>query len=252
MVKAGVFLLARLWPALSGTEMWFLIVTGVGLVTMLVGAWIALFKDDLKAILAYSTVSHLGLMTMLLGFGTKTAATVAVFHILNHATFKAALFMSAGIVDHETHTRDIKRLGGLLWLMPISGTLALLATASMAGVPLLNGFLSKELMLEAAFNTTYAGIPAFWPRLPCLRLCCRSPIRRVSRSAFSLGPSATTTRIIRTIRHSACGFQSPSCLLLSWPSAFCPRCLQADSSREPRKRWWAERFLPSSPPSGMA
>ncbi len=131
----------------------------VGLVTMLVGAWIALFKDDLKAILAYSTVSHLGLMTMLLGFGTKTAATVAVFHILNHATFKAALFMSAGIVDHETHTRDIKRLGGLLWLMPISGTLALLATASMAGVPLLNGFLSKELMLEAAFNTTYAGIP---------------------------------------------------------------------------------------------
>jgi multicomponent K+:H+ antiporter subunit A len=159
MVKAGVFLLARLWPALSGTEMWFLIVTGVGMATMLVGAWIALFKDDLKAILAYSTVSHLGLMTMLLGFGTKMAATVAVFHILNHATFKAALFMSAGIVDHETHTRDIKRLGGLLWLMPICGTLALVATASMAGVPLLNGFLSKELMLEAAYHTTYAGIP---------------------------------------------------------------------------------------------
>ena len=159
MVKAGVFLLARLWPALSGTEMWFLIVTGVGLTTMLVGAWIALFKDDLKAILAYSTVSHLGLMTMLLGFGTKAAATIAVFHILNHATFKAALFMSAGIVDHETHTRDIKRLGGLFWLMPVSGTLALIATASMAGVPLMNGFLSKELMLEAAFETTYAGVP---------------------------------------------------------------------------------------------
>ncbi len=159
MVKAGVFLLARLWPALSGTEMWFLIVTGVGLTTMLIGAWIALFKDDLKAILAYSTVSHLGFMTMLLGFGTKFAATVAVFHILNHATFKAALFMSAGIVDHETHTRDIKRLGGLLWLAPISGTVALIATASMAGVPLFNGFLSKELMLEAAYTTTYAGVP---------------------------------------------------------------------------------------------
>ncbi|MFN3891902.1 MAG: monovalent cation/H+ antiporter subunit A [Beijerinckiaceae bacterium] len=159
MVKAGVFLLARLWPALSGTDAWFLIVTGVGLATMLIGAWIALFKDDLKAILAYSTVSHLGLMTMLLGMGTKTAATIAVFHILNHATFKAALFMSAGIVDHETHTRDIKRLGGLIWLMPISGTLALIATASMAGVPLLNGFLSKEMMLEAVYETNYAGIP---------------------------------------------------------------------------------------------
>ncbi len=159
MVKAGVFLLARLWPVLAGTEAWFLIVTGVGLATMLVGAWIALFKDDLKGILAYSTVSHLGLMTMLLGFGTPYAAVVAVFHILNHATFKAALFMSVGIVDHETGTRDVKRLGGLLHLMPISGTLALLASASMAGVPLFNGFLSKEMMLEEAARTSYAGLP---------------------------------------------------------------------------------------------
>jgi multicomponent K+:H+ antiporter subunit A len=150
MVKAGVFLLARLWPVLAGTEAWTLIVAGVGLATMLVGAWIALFKDDLKAILAYSTVSHLGLMTMLLGFGTPIAAVAAVFHILNHATFKAALFLSVGIVDHETGTRDLRRLGGLLQLMPISGTLALLASASMAGVPLLNGFLSKEMMLEEA------------------------------------------------------------------------------------------------------
>ena len=92
---------------------------------MLVGAWIALFKDDLKGILAHSTVSHLGLMTMLLGIGTPFAATAAVFHILNHAIFKAALFMSAGIVDHETHTRDIRRLGGLVHVMPISATLAL-------------------------------------------------------------------------------------------------------------------------------
>jgi multicomponent K+:H+ antiporter subunit A len=87
-------------------------VSGVGLVTLVIGAWIALFKDDLKAILAYSTVSHLGLMTMLLGFGTPIAAVAAVFHILNHATFKAALFMSAGIVDHETGTRDIAAWAG--------------------------------------------------------------------------------------------------------------------------------------------
>ena len=114
MVKAGIFLMARLWPVLGGTEAWFISSTGTGLVTMLVGAWIALFKDDLKGILAHSTVSHLGLMTMLLGIGTPYAATAAVFHILNHAIFKAALFMSAGIVDHETHTRDIRSLGGLV------------------------------------------------------------------------------------------------------------------------------------------
>lgn len=165
MVKAGVFLLARLWPVLAGTEAWFLIVAPVGLATMLIGAVIALFKDDLKALLAFSTVSHLGLMTMLLGFGTPMAAVAAVFHIVNHATFKAALFMSAGIVDHETGTRDIRRLGGLVWLMPVTGTLALLASASMAGVPLFNGFLSKEMMLEEAAHTAYLGLDFLFPVL---------------------------------------------------------------------------------------
>lgn len=165
MVKAGVFLLARLWPVLAGTEAWFLIVAPVGLATMLIGAVIALFKNDLKAMLAYSTVSHLGLMTMLLGFGTPMAAVVAVFHILNHATFKAALFMSAGIVDHEAGNRDIRRLGGLLWLMPVTGTLALIASASMAGVPLFNGFLSKEMMLEQAAHTSYLGLDLLFPVL---------------------------------------------------------------------------------------
>ncbi|MBI5131939.1 MAG: monovalent cation/H+ antiporter subunit A [Rhodopseudomonas palustris] len=157
MVKAGVFLLARLWPVLSGTELWFAIVATTGLVTMLIGAWIALFKDDLKGILAHSTVSHLGLMTMLLGFGTRTAVIACMFHILNHATFKASLFMSAGIVDHETGTRSLRKLGGLARLMPISAVLALIAAASMAGVPLFNGFLSKEMMLEAAAETSVFG-----------------------------------------------------------------------------------------------
>ena len=120
MVKAGLFLMARLWPVLAGTEAWFYIVATTGLVTMILGAAVALFKDDLKALLAYSTVSHLGLVTMLLGFGTPAAAVVAVFHIINHATFKAALFMCAGIVEHETGTRDIARLGGLRRLMPLT------------------------------------------------------------------------------------------------------------------------------------
>nr|MCU0829821.1 monovalent cation/H+ antiporter subunit A [Tabrizicola sp.] len=155
MVKAGLFLMARMWPVLAGTPEWFWIVSTAGLVTMVMAAKIAFFKDDLKALLAFSTVSHLGLITMLLGFGTKAAATVAVFHIINHATFKAALFMTAGVVDHEAHTRDLKRLGGLRTLMPITFGIALLASLSMAGIPPLNGFLSKELMLEEAAHTTW-------------------------------------------------------------------------------------------------
>jgi multicomponent K+:H+ antiporter subunit A len=151
MVKAGLFLLARLWPALSGTDLWFWLVAGAGLVTMVLGAVIALFKDDLKGLLAFSTVSHLGLITMLLGLNSTFAAVVAVFHIINHATFKAALFMTAGIVDHEAHTRDIKRLGGLRHLMPVTFVIALLASLSMAGIPPLNGFLSKEMMLDAVW-----------------------------------------------------------------------------------------------------
>ncbi|AZV77761.1 monovalent cation/H+ antiporter subunit A [Parasedimentitalea marina] len=155
MVKAGLFLMARMWPVLAGTEAWFYIVATTGLITMVLGAVIALFKDDLKALLAFSTVSHLGLITMLLGFGTKPAAIAAVFHIVNHATFKAALFMTAGIVDHSAHTRDIKRLGGLRHLMPITFTIVLIASLSMAGIPPLNGFLSKEMMLQETITTLW-------------------------------------------------------------------------------------------------
>ncbi len=165
MVKAGIFLMARMWPVLSGTPEWFVIVTTAGLVTMMLGAVIALFKHDLKALLAFSTVSHLGLITMLLGTGTAFGAMAAMFHILNHATFKAALFMSAGIIDHETHTRDIRRLGGLRTLMPITFTIATLAALSMAGIPLLNGFMSKEMMLEEANHTVLFNSPYLVPVL---------------------------------------------------------------------------------------
>ena len=163
MVKAGIFLMARMWPVLSSTPEWFMIVTTAGLITMILGAVIALFKHDLKSLLAFSTVSHLGLITMLLGTGTAFGVMAAMFHILNHATFKAALFMSAGIVDHEAHTRDIRRLGGLRHLMPITFVIATLAALSMAGIPLLNGFLSKEMMLEEAYGTALFGIPWLVP-----------------------------------------------------------------------------------------
>ncbi|MBA4327415.1 MAG: monovalent cation/H+ antiporter subunit A, partial [Polaromonas sp.] len=145
MVKLGVFLMARLWPVLSGTSEWFWLVGGAGAITLLLGGFIAMFQRDLKALLAYSTISHLGLITLLLGLNSPLAAVAAVFHIMNHATFKASLFMAAGIIDHETGTRDIRKLSGLMRLMPITGTLAVIASASMAGVPLLNGFLSKEM-----------------------------------------------------------------------------------------------------------
>ncbi len=159
MVKAGLFLMARMWPVLAGTDAWFYIVATTGLVTMVTAAVIALFKDDLKALLAFSTVSHLGLITMLLGFGTPYAAVAAVFHIINHATFKAALFMSAGIIDHEAGTRDIKQLGGLRTLMPLTFVMSTIASLSMAGLPPFNGFISKEMMLEQTLHTEWYSNP---------------------------------------------------------------------------------------------
>ena len=152
MVKAGVFLLARLWPVLAGTDEWFWLVTGAGLITLLMGGFAAIFQSDLKGLLAYSTISHLGLITTLLGLNSPLAAVAAVFHIINHATFKASLFMAVGIIDHEAGTRDIGRLSGLRRHMPVTATLVMVAGAAMAGVPLLNGFISKEMFFtEAVF-----------------------------------------------------------------------------------------------------
>nr|WP_293950429.1 monovalent cation/H+ antiporter subunit A [Sneathiella sp.] len=152
MVKAGVFILIRFSPALGGTELWFHTVTGVGMATCLLGAIVALFRHDMKGYLAYSTISHLGLITALAGMGGPLAIFAAIFHIANHATFKAAMFMTAGIIDHETGTRDMRRLGGLYRAMPITSALAVLATAAMAGVPFFNGFLSKEMFLAESLQ----------------------------------------------------------------------------------------------------
>lgn len=145
MVKAGVFLLLRLHPVLSGTDLFFLVVSMAGAATLVFGAWSAIFQHDLKGLLAYSTISHLGLIVLLLGLSSPLAVVAALFHVINHATFKASLFMAAGIIDHETGTRDMRRLGGLMRLMPITSTLAIIASLAMAGIPLLNGFLSKEM-----------------------------------------------------------------------------------------------------------
>ncbi|WP_105383504.1 monovalent cation/H+ antiporter subunit A [Neorhizobium alkalisoli] len=153
MVKAGVFLLARLSPALSGTYEWFMLVGLAGVSTLLLGSYFAMFQQDLKGLLAFSTISHLGLITTLLSLGSPVATVAAIFHMVNHATFKASLFMAAGIIDHETGTRDMRRLSGLLRYLPITGRLAMVASAAMAGVPLLNGFLSKEMFFAEAVET---------------------------------------------------------------------------------------------------
>jgi multicomponent K+:H+ antiporter subunit A len=159
MVKAGVFLLALMVPVLGGSALWFTIVTTTGLITLVFAAYMAMFKDDLKGLLAYSTVSHLGLITLLLGIGTPMAVVAAVFHIFNHAAFKAGLFLLAGIIDHETGTRDIQRLSGLKKAMPVTAVLTLIGCGGMAGVPLFNGFLSKEMFLA---QTLSPGLTGAW------------------------------------------------------------------------------------------
>ncbi len=152
MVKAGVFLLARMHPALADTDLWFYLVSGIGASTMLIGAWKAIFQHDLKGLLAYSTISHLGLITLLFGLSSPLAVVAGLFHIINHATFKASLFMAAGIIDHECKTRDIRKLHRLAKLMPVTSALAITAALAMAGIPLLNGFLSKVMFFALALE----------------------------------------------------------------------------------------------------
>jgi multicomponent K+:H+ antiporter subunit A len=158
MVKAGVFLLARMHPAFGGSPEYTLVVSTIGLTTMVFAAYVAIFKHDLKGLLAYSTISNLGLITFLLGLDTPLSSVAAVFHIINHATFKASLFMTAGIIDHECGTRDMRRLSGLWKYMPYTATLAMVAAAAMAGVPLLNGFLSKEMFFAESLELGHLGL----------------------------------------------------------------------------------------------
>ncbi|MCB5235973.1 Na+/H+ antiporter subunit A [Niallia circulans] len=163
MVKAGIYLIARLSPIFAVSGYWLWIVSIVGIITLLYGSFIAVKQVDLKGLLAYSTISQLGMIMSLLGIGAAgvhygnenvyyIATAAAVFHLVNHATFKGSLFMMAGIVDHETGTRDIRRLGGLMKIMPITFAIALIGSLSMAGIPPLNGFLSKEMFFASMLN----------------------------------------------------------------------------------------------------
>ncbi len=158
MVKAGIYLVARFTPFFGEHPLWFWLVSGIGLLTLFWGSFNAVRQTDLKGILAYSTISQLGMIMSLLGVGAAAlkfsdtndnyylvATTAAIFHLINHSTFKGSLFMVVGIVDHETGTRDIRKLGGLMTFMPITFTLSIIGAFSMAGLPPFNGFLSKEM-----------------------------------------------------------------------------------------------------------
>jgi multicomponent Na+:H+ antiporter subunit A len=149
MVKAGLYLVARMTPLLGGTGFWTAMTVSVGAITMLGGAWRAVGETDLKRVLAYSTVSALGLIMMLFGFGSERAVTAGVVYLLAHASYKGTLFLVAGTLEHETGTRDVTSLGGLRRAMPATALAGLLAACSMAGVPLLLGFIGKELVYEA-------------------------------------------------------------------------------------------------------
>ncbi|MFQ5839453.1 MAG: hydrogen gas-evolving membrane-bound hydrogenase subunit E [Candidatus Methylomirabilales bacterium] len=157
MVKAGLYLIARLTPALAGTDAWVLLVGGVGLLTLVVGGFLAFAADDLKALLAYSTVSQLGLIMSLYGLGTVAGAQAASFHLMNHSAFKAALFLAVGIIEHESGTRRLSQLGGLFRYMPVTGTFATIAALAMAGLPPFGGFISKEMFYEGMAAAAWEG-----------------------------------------------------------------------------------------------
>jgi multicomponent Na+:H+ antiporter subunit A len=152
MVKAGVYLVARMTPVLGGTALWSGLVTTVGAATMLGAAYRSLLETDLKRILAYTTIAALGAMMLMLGVGTGPAVAAALVYLLAHACYKGALFLGAGAIDHQTGTRDVRALAGLRRVMPFSAAAGVLAAVSMAGVPPLFGFVAKEQL--------YAGVAA--------------------------------------------------------------------------------------------
>ncbi|MCS6772233.1 MAG: DUF4040 domain-containing protein [Kiritimatiellae bacterium] len=152
MVKAGVYLLARLRPIGSDSALWDALVPAIGAATLLTGALLAYGQKILKRLLAYTTVGALGMMTMLLGLDSPTAGKAAVAVLLAHALYKAALFLTAGIIDHETGEKDVERLSGLRRQMPLTAAGAALAAVSMMGLPPSFGYIAKETLYAAAVN----------------------------------------------------------------------------------------------------
>jgi multicomponent Na+:H+ antiporter subunit A len=217
MVKAGVYLIARFAPAFAVIGGWRPLVIGFGLLTMLLGGLRALRQHDLKLLLAYGTVSQLGFMMVLFGLGLGETTHAAVVLLLAHAMFKAALFMVAGIVDHQTHTRDIRRLSGVGRRMPALAVTAWAAALSMAGLPPLFGFIAKEGAYEAYLH---AALPGPWPTLVVAGLVAGSALTVAYSFRFVWGAFATKplARQHRQVGADATppnsGFLAPPALLM--------------------------------------
>jgi multicomponent Na+:H+ antiporter subunit A len=244
MVKAGVFLLARLSPALGGTDPWLVALCAVGTVSLLTGAIGALGQDDLKRVLAYSTVSVLGLLTLLLGLGTPIAARAFAVTLLAHALYKATLFLVAGNVDHATGTRSIARLGGLRRAMPWTAGAAWIAGISMAGAPPLFGFLAKETAYEAALEAPrWAWL--FGPAAILAAICLVFAALRVGFQPFANAPAAL-----------AAAAHDPSPAMRFGPAALAGTGLLAGILVGPAERLLiapaASAILQEQPPTGLA
>ena len=162
MVKAGIYLVARFSPVFAGIASWELTLVVLGLTTLIVGGLLALRQNDLKALLAYSTISQLGLMIALYGLGTELAAGAATMLLMSHAVFKGALFLVAGTIEYEIGTREVNSLEGLAYLMPALAGIAAVVVLSLGGIPPLSGFVSKEILLDASLNVPHSAHAFHW------------------------------------------------------------------------------------------
>lgn len=208
MVKAGLYLVARMTPLMGGTEWWIGLTATVGAITMIVGAWRAVAETDLKRVLAYSTISALGLLMMLLGLGSEMAVTAALVYLVAHASYKGALFLIAGTLEHETGTRDVKDLGGLRHAMPATALSGFLAACSMAGVPLLLGFVGKELVYETLLHD---GHP--WFRVLLAFVIAASVLLGVAGFIAGLSPFAGPLRTAAPAHPVALALAAPPLVL---------------------------------------
>lgn len=212
MVKLGIFLCARLYPFFVTTELWAPLLITIAFITMVIGSLFALLSNDLKALLAWSTVSQLGYIIGIYGMGTIMGVNHDYFHILNHVFYKGSLFMIAGIVEHATGTRDIRKLGGLFKYMPITAIACIIAAFGMAGIPGTTGFISKELMLTNIFQTVSSHGGGIYWLLPI-----GMSITAISMIAFSIRLVKNVffgklNNEIQSIQKPSFLFQLPACL----------------------------------------
>jgi len=215
MVKLGVFLIARIYPVFQGVELWAPLLITVCLGTMLLAAVLALLSQDLKAILAFSTVSQLGFLIGFYGMGPAGGVQGDLLHIASHVFYKGCLFMVVGIVDHATGIRDIRQLGGLRRSMPLLAGITLVATASMAGLPGTLGFISKEYMLKDMFKYWDAGAVLYWYPLVFVALASALKIAFSARIYWGIFGGAPSEKALAHFHAPAFGLQLPPLLLAS-------------------------------------